>query len=111
MNRKNQRLESLIKKHISDIIQFELRNKGVGIPTVTNVSITNDLSIATVNITFLEKDKDKALELMENSKGFIRSALAKKVEMRKVPQIIFKVDNSFEKGSRITELLKKINQE
>ena len=102
------RLESNIKKALSDIVNFEVKNN-IGLVTITDVSITSDLSYLTIYYTVLsEKDKKKAKEGLEGSKGYIRSSLAKKVSMRKVPELIFKYDTSYENASHIEELLEEI---
>ncbi len=104
------RLESSIKRALSDIINFEVKNN-IGLVTITDCELTQDLSFLTVFYTVLsEKDKKKAKEGLESSKGFIRSTLVSKVSMRKAPEIIFKYDNSYANGSRIEELLEEIKR-
>lgn len=99
------RLESSIKRALSEILNFEVKNN-IGLVTVTECNITSDLEYLTVYYTVLsEKDKKRAREGLESSKGFIRTSLASKVSMRKVPNITFKYDDSFARGSRIEELL------
>ncbi|MBP5342794.1 30S ribosome-binding factor RbfA [bacterium] len=100
------RLESSIKRALSEILNFEVKNN-IGLVTVTECSITSDLEYLTVYYTVLsDKDKKRAREGLESSKGFIRSSLASKVQMRKVPNLIFKYDDSYQNRSRIEELLK-----
>ena len=99
------RLESSIKRAISEILNFEVKNN-IGLVTVTECSITSDLEYLTVYYTVLsENDRKRAREGLESSKGFIRTSLASKVQMRKVPNITFKYDDSYQRGSRIEELL------
>jgi len=104
------RLESSIKRAISDIVNFEVKNN-IGLVTITDCDLTTDLEYLTVYYTVLsEKDKKRAKEGLEGSKGFIRKALSQKVEMRKTPQITFKYDESYENGSRIDQLLEQIKK-
>ncbi len=104
------RLESNIKKAISDIVNFEVKNN-IGLVTITDCEVTTDLEYLTVYYTVLSnKDRKKAKEGLDNSKGFIRSSLAKKVSMRKVPNITFKYDESYETGNRIDSLLEEIKK-
>lgn len=104
------RLESNIKRALSDIINFEVKNN-IGLVTITDCEITSDLEYLTVFYTVLnDKDKKKAKEGLENSKGFIRTSLVKKVSMRKAPNITFKYDQSYENGNRIDALLEEIKK-
>ena len=50
---KKERLESIISRDLSEIIQFELKSPEIGFVTVTGVSLTNDYSIAKVYVTVL----------------------------------------------------------
>ena len=106
---KQDRLNVSIQKYISDILQFDVRNPDIGFVTVTGVQITNDYSIAKVFVSFLgTKNPQARLESLEKSKGYIRSELAKKLTIRKCPQIIFVLDNSYEQGKRIEDILNEI---
>lgn len=107
MNEKRtNRLSSISQKAISDIIQFKVKDKKIGFVTVTAVEVTNDLSYAFVYVSILnDKNHEKFAEL-EKYKGFIRGEFGKEVKMRKVPQIVFKIDNSIDNYLHIDELLK-----
>lgn len=104
-------LESVIKRTLSDIIQNEVKNN-IGMVTVTDVDLTTDYSYLTVYYTVLsKKDGKRAYDGLNSSKGFIRTALVNRVSMRKAPELIFKLDESFEKGERIDALLEQIKKE
>ena len=113
MSLRVERLEQSIKKELAQIIQFEMKNNKKGFITLTDVKLTNDISQAKifVNIFGEKHDERKGLEILENSKGFIRSELAKRLKIRKTPELIFVIDTSLEQGNRIESILKKINEE
>ena len=105
------RLESELKRVLSDIIQNELR-KDVGMLTITDVELTNDYSYLTVYYTVLDKrDKKKAFEGLNASKKFLRTSLASRVTMKRSPELIFKYDDTYENAKRIEELLAEIKKE
>ncbi|MDR3215504.1 MAG: 30S ribosome-binding factor RbfA [Bacilli bacterium] len=108
---KVERLQHIILKNVSHIIQFEMKNK-VGLAAITDVKVTNDLSYATIYVHFYGEGNHslKGMEALEKAKGFIRSKLSKELSIRKVPELIFKIDNSLEQGNRIEEIIKKINE-
>lgn len=108
MANKEERIATLIRKNIADIIQFELKNPHLGFVTIPEVRVSKDISYAKVFVSFiLEKDIKKGMETLNKSKGFIRSSLAKKMDTRRVPELIFVLDEGFKREERITELLNK----
>ena len=108
MANKQERIATLIRKNIADIITFEVKNPKLGFVTISEVKVSNDFSYAKVYVSFiLEKDIKTGLEVLEHSKGFIRSSLAKKMDTRRVPELVFILDDGYKKEERITELLNK----
>lgn len=103
MTLKADRISGIIQKEVSEIIQFSLKDPKVGFITITDVRVTNDLSIAKIYVSFLGQDarKEAGMKALERSKGFIRSELAKRMSIRKVPSLVFLADDSLEKGNKI----------
>ena len=114
MQRKNtnrmDRVNEELKKEISTLINFKLKNPNItGIISVTKVKTTSDLKQARVYISLLNcKSKKNTLEGLKNASGFIRSEIAKNVNLRYTPELIFEIDESIEYGSRIEEILNQI---
>jgi len=105
------RVAALIQRNISEILQFEVK-EDIGMVTITRVRVVNDYSYAYVYVSFLnENDKEKGLAGLEKAKGFIRSKLASRMDLRKLPALIFKHDDSFEQGQKIEEELIRIHQQ
>lgn len=105
---RTQRIQSIIGKNISEIIQFELKNKKIGFCTVSEVWVSSDFSYARVYVTFLgAKYPKQNLEELNKAKGYVRSSLAKKIDIRKTPEITFYLDETYEKVNRLEEVLKK----
>ena len=105
------RVANLIQRNISEILQFEVK-EDIGLVTITRVRVVNDYSYAYVYVSFLnENDKEKGLAGLEKAKGFIRSKLASRMDLRKLPALIFKHDDSFEQGQKIEEELIRIHQQ
>jgi len=105
------RLESDIKRSITEILRQDVKDPKVGFVTITDVRLTNDLSYLTVFYTNLDDDPKKrktSSEALDRSKSFIRSLLAKRVQMRKSPNITFKYDESLDTGNRIEKGLKDV---
>lgn len=105
---RTQRIQSIISKNISEIIQFELKNPRIGFCTVSEVNVSTDFSYAKVYVTFLgAKYPKQNLEELNKCKGYVRSSLAKKIDIRKTPEITFYLDDTYERSERLEELLRK----
>lgn len=104
------RIEEEYKKELSQIIGYELKNPNVtGLISVTKVKVTNDLKYAKVYVSILNsKNVKETLTGLKKSSGFIRSELAKRVNLRNTPELIIELDDSLEYGARIDTILKEI---
>ncbi len=104
------RIEEEYKKELSQIISYELKNPNVtGLISVTKVKVTNDLKIAKVYVSILNsKNRKETIAGLKKSSGFIRSELARKVNLRNTPQLVFELDDSLEYGAKIDTILKEI---
>lgn len=111
---KNNRLDRVneeLKKNISHIITFELQNSKVtGMISVTKVKITPDFRYAKVFVSLLNsKSVGKTMEGLKESSGYIRSQIAKTMNLRVTPELSFEIDDSMEYGDKIDRILKEIN--
>lgn len=113
MQIKKERLQSIIKKEISQIIFEDVKDPNIGFVTITDVDLTNDYSIAKVYVSFLDKIdiNDYRLNNLNKAKGLIRSKLSKKLTIKKCPELIFILDESLKKGNRIEEVINELNKE
>lgn len=107
MANKAERIASIIRKNISEIIQFQIRDPHLGFVSIPEVRVSKDFSYATVYVSFI-KDEDvvPSLDVLNKAKGYIRSELASKLDTRRVPEIRFVLDEGYKKEERIAELLK-----
>ncbi len=116
MSNKNEarlgRVNEELKKALSQIITYELKNPDVtGMISVTRVKVTPDLKYAKVYVSMLNsKSVDKTMNGLKESAGFLRSALAKSVNLRITPELVFEYDDSIQNGERIENILKEISK-
>ena len=98
---KQERLNQIILREVTDIIQFSVKD------------VSNDHSYATVYVTFLGKKErnEKGIKTLNKAKGYIRSELSKRLKTRRVPEINFKLDESYEKARKLDAILQQINSE
>ncbi len=113
MSVKHEKNTNLMMRYISDIIQFDLKDSSVGFVTITDVKVTSDYSYATVYCSFLGKEErnEAGLKALNRAKGFIRTELCKKMKIRKVPELTFKLDKSLDEGNRIASILVDIHRQ
>lgn len=104
---KKERLEKIIERELGSIILMDVKDDRIKFVSITNVNLTNDLSIATVYYTvFGTKDQiENSTRVFKEAKGYIRSLLAKRIQVKKVPDLIFKYDVSLEEGAKIERIL------
>ena len=111
---KQGRLNEEIKKSISNMLVNGIKDPRLAgrIITVSGVEVTRDASYATCYITPLvlaDEDRDQVcaevLKAFESAKGVFRSQIGRDIKMRKVPELIFKIDSSMEYGRHIDSIL------
>ena len=109
---KNERMDMILQREISNILQFDLKDPKLGFVTVTDVQCTRDLSMAKVYVTFLGKQErnDAGMRILQKSKGYIRSTLAKRIKIRKMPDLTFIQDTSLAQGNRIESILNDLDK-
>ena len=107
------KVNETLKKEIGTIIDQDLRNQNItGLISVTKVKTAPDFSQARVYISLLNcKSKKNTLEGIKKASGYIRTEIAKRINLRYTPELIFELDESIEYGSRIESILKEIMQE
>lgn len=103
-------LQTNILRTLTDIYRRDVKDSSIGFLTITEVRLTNDFSYLTVYYTILGQDnkREAARKALERSKSFVRSRLASRVKMRKMPELIFKYDESLDYGNKIQEGLRKV---
>lgn len=111
---KNNRLDRVneeLKKTISNVLTFELQNSKVtGMVSVTKVRITPDFRYAKIYVSLLNsKSNTKTMEGLKESAGYIRSQIAKTMNLRVTPELSFEIDDSMEYGAKIDKILNELN--
>ncbi len=103
---KSLRVASIIKKNLLEIIQFEISNPRLGFISIPEVKVSKDYSYAKVYVSFLdERDEKEGMRVLNHSKGYIRTELAKRMDTRRVPELTFVVDKGYQNEERIREIL------
>lgn len=111
MSLRMDKVNSEMQREIAKIIDTEFRNK-TGLITVNKVDTSPDFKVAKVYISMLgvQSKKNEILRLKKAS-GFIRSRIAKMMQLRRTPELIFVFDESIEYGIKMDRLMNDIQAE
>ncbi len=107
-----ERLNSLLRRELSDLLRLEVKNPRLSsvLISITGVEIAPDLKYAKVFVSSLGGVEEKGIVLssLRGASGFLRGELAKNLRMRVVPDLDFQWDESIEHGAHILELLDRV---
>ncbi len=107
---RQKKIGGVIQKDLVDILQGEVRKNGVSnlVISVSKVSVTTDLSVATIHLSIFpqEKAKETLVAIKTNSK-LIKHDLSQRVrlQLRKVPNLVFFLDDSLDYIEKIDNAL------
>lgn len=115
------RLGEEIRRIISNLLLHRIKDPRLSsMISISGVKVTSDGSYATCYVTALdlngqeaekaEKEKE-ILAGLESASGMMRSEIGRQVRMRRVPQLIFKMDHSMDYGQHIDEILNSMDFE
>jgi len=108
------RIAEEIKRELFQMIRDELKDHRIqGLISITSVEVTSDLHFAKVFVSKLGDAEEikNTLAGLEKAGGYLRSELAKRLQLRFTPELIFKADTSLEYGAKINKLLSGIIHE
>lgn len=110
---RSERVQEALRQEISKIVLDEIKDPRLGFITITKVELTQDLRYAKIYFSVLGEMKDKTLALkgLNSAKGYIRSLIADRINLRFAPDIAFKIDESLEHTKEIYDLLDRIKKE
>ena len=106
-NNRQGRIDEEFRKELSQLISFELKEPSVtGMVSVTKVKVTPDLKYAKVSVSILNsKNVKETLAGLKKSSGFLRSELAKRINL------VFELDESLEYGARIDKIINDLKKD
>jgi ribosome-binding factor A len=101
------RVNEVIRQVLGDVIATDLKDPRIGFVTVTDVDTSPDLRTARVYVSVLggESERERALEGLRSSHGFLQAKIAAELRMRRTPTLTFHYDESVDRGVRISRLL------
>ena len=108
------RIRKAIIREFSDIVATEIQDPLLinQIISVTDVDVSGDLRHAKVFVSILgeEAKQEEVMTVLEDNIGKIRYQIGQRIRLRYTPEIHLELDNSLERGSRVTQLLNQISK-
>jgi len=107
-----ERVNSLIRQEISQLLQRQVKDPRLGnFVAVTEVSLSPDLRYAKVFVSCMgsEEEKQATLSGLSAASGFLRNQLAKRLRLRRIPELSFHWDDSIERGAHLLELIDEVS--
>ena len=108
-SRRVEKLAALLKREVSDLLVNGVRDERIHqtMITITTVEVSADLQHAKIFVSLFGEEQKKAevLVCLEEAKGFLRRELARRLQMRRFPNVVFKIDEGMSRGSSVLDLL------
>jgi ribosome-binding factor A len=107
-----QRIGERIREELSDIMINLVTDPRLAWVSITDVGVDRELSFANVFVSAFEgsERKDEILAGLVHARGFLRSELARRIELRSFPQLRFHWDSTPEKAERIEKLIASLHE-
>tara|TARA_R110002110_G_scaffold415562_1_gene651048 strand:- start:12467 stop:12868 length:402 start_codon:yes stop_codon:yes gene_type:complete len=100
------RVQDLMQRELALLIQQNIKDPRVGMITVTDVVASKDLKYAKVYVTVLDESGAKeSVQVLNRAAGFLRSALAKKIQIRTIPALKFIFDDTTIRANHISRII------
>ena len=107
-----ERVNNLIRQEISELLQRQIKDPRLdSFVAVTEVSTSPDLKYARIFVSHMgdEGKKKETLIVLAAASGFLRNELAKRIRLRRIPELVFQWDNSIERGAHILGLIDSVS--
>ncbi|MDY6941213.1 MAG: 30S ribosome-binding factor RbfA [Cyanobacteriota bacterium] len=114
-NRRIERVASLIKREVSQMLLYGVKDDrvGSGMVSITDVDVSGDLQHAKIFVSIYgtEEARAQTMEGLASATGYVRSHLARRVRLRRTPEVVFLEDRSLERGDRMLGLLNSLSRD
>ncbi len=113
MNNRMSKVRKTMMKEIGDILLKDIKDSRIKtIISVTDLELASDYSYAKVYVSVFgdEEEKKNSLEALIEAAPHVRYEIGKRIRLRLTPKIDFHLDDSLERGSRVSALIDKISK-
>ena len=113
VNRRLEKMNGLIKEAVSEILLYKSKDPRLNSLSITEVKVTADLKKAHVLYSHLggDAEKEAVKNALEKARGFVRSALSERLNLRYTPEVRFEFDRNLEYAHHINDVLRELKPE
>jgi ribosome-binding factor A len=107
------RVSQQIKRELSDMLRRDIKDERIGgIVSITDVELTSDCRSARIFISVFGEatQQQGTLDALNENSGRIRGELCRRLSLRFAPEISFRLDDSLERGAKVTDIIAKISR-
>ena len=104
---RTRRVGEQLQRELAVLIRDQLSDPRLGMVSISAVEVSRDLSHAKVFVSTLgtRQEADDSLHVLQGAAGYLRRMLGQRVQMRNIPQLSFRLDQSMAEGARISALI------
>lgn len=103
---RSERISSQIHRELTGLVRYSLKDPRIGDPSILEVKVSRDLSVAKVYFSLLAEENGKEVEkALNNSAGFLHRELGKMLQIRMIPQLRFYYDDTDVKAQKMDSLI------
>ena len=111
MSRRLERVAEILQQQLSHILNKDLSEK-YGLITVACVVVSSDIKEAKVFISLLDKKQEnKLIKEIEDTRNHIQIEIASRIQLRRTPRLVFKIDKIQDRITKVEKLLEEIESE
>ena len=113
--RRVERVASLIRREVSELLQGGIKDErvGQGLVSVTRVEVAGDLQHCRIFVSVYgsDDDREQALAGLKSAAAYVKGELARRLKLRRTPEVVFVHDRGMERGTSVLSLLNQLERE
>lgn len=113
MHKRSEKVAEAIHEFVCGLLVKDIKDPRIGFTTITGVELSSDLHLAKIFFSVVgdEQARKETEKGLNSARSYIRKEMGKVFRMKFIPEIVFKYDESIDKGDRIETLLKQIGSQ
>ena len=111
--RRTEQVAEVLQAELSELLRREMRDPRLGFVTIVGVDVSPDLRNARVHVSCYgdEEEQRASLRALRNAAGFLRTEIARRVRLRTVPQLNFRLDHTMAEAEAVQRTLLRLRPE
>jgi len=110
-----ERVAALIRREMSELLRTGIRDERVhnGMVSVTEVEVAGDLQHCRIHVSVFGSEEDQRLTMegLKAAAPFVKGELARRLQMRRTPEVMFLLDRALERGTSVLGLLNQLERQ